>query len=108
MLKVLRMQVVSNKMMKSVLVSVARWKIFPKYKLRKRWTKKFMVSFKVSSCSSVGRSDVFDILLRSVIILLKQIYRRMMRKTSATWEILSESICPGKPKLYSDSYYTAW
>lgn len=36
-------QVVSNKMMKSVLVSVARWKIFPKYKLRKRWTKKYMV-----------------------------------------------------------------
>ena len=37
-------QVVSNKMVKSVLVSVARWKVFPKYKLRKRWTKKFMVS----------------------------------------------------------------
>lgn len=37
-------QVVSNKMVKSVLVSVARWKVFPKYKVRKRWTKKFMVS----------------------------------------------------------------
>lgn len=36
-------QVVSNKMVKSVLVSVARWKVFPKYKLRKRWTKKYMV-----------------------------------------------------------------
>ena len=30
-------------MVKSVLVSVARWKVFPKYKLRKRWTKKYMV-----------------------------------------------------------------
>lgn len=37
------LQVVSNRMVKSVLVSVARWKVFPKYKLRKRWTKKFMV-----------------------------------------------------------------
>ena len=37
-------QVVSNRMVKSVLVSVARWKVFPKYKVRKRWTKKFMVN----------------------------------------------------------------
>lgn len=43
-LAILFHQVVSNKMVKSVLVSVARWKVFPKYKLRKRWTKKFMVS----------------------------------------------------------------
>ncbi len=36
-------------MVKSVLVSVARWKVFPKYKLRKRWTKKFMVSCRTST-----------------------------------------------------------
>lgn len=43
--------VVSNKMMKSVLVSVARWKIFPKYKLRKRWTQKFMAHDEDNKCN---------------------------------------------------------
>ncbi|KAL0028522.1 hypothetical protein WJX77_011588 [Trebouxia sp. C0004] len=43
--------VVSNKMVKSVLVSVARWKVFPKYKLRKRWTKKFMAHDEENKCN---------------------------------------------------------
>ncbi|KAL3154416.1 hypothetical protein ABBQ32_013889 [Trebouxia sp. C0010 RCD-2024] len=43
--------VVSNRMVKSVLVSVARWKIFPKYKLRKRWTKKFMAHDEENKCN---------------------------------------------------------
>ena len=30
-------------MQKSVLVAVSRWKFFHKYKLRRRWTKKYMV-----------------------------------------------------------------
>lgn len=42
--------VVSNKMVKSVLVSVARWKVFPKYNLRKRWTKKFMAHDEENTC----------------------------------------------------------
>lgn len=43
--------VVSNKMVKSVLVSVARWKVFPKYKVRKRWTKKFMAHDEDNKCN---------------------------------------------------------
>lgn len=43
--------VVSNKMVKSVLVSVARWKVFPKYKLRKRWTKKYMAHDEENKCN---------------------------------------------------------
>ncbi|KAL0040890.1 hypothetical protein WJX79_008836 [Trebouxia sp. C0005] len=43
--------VVSNKMVKSVLVSVARWKVFPKYKVRKRWTKKFMAHDEENKCN---------------------------------------------------------
>ena len=40
---ILLVQVVSNRMMKSVLVAVARMKPIPKYKVSIRRTKKFMV-----------------------------------------------------------------
>jgi len=103
-------QVVSNKMVQSVLVSVARWKVFPKYKLRKRWTKKFMVSCSLATsllsmhaavcCAPSFLCDPYSAqeLYQSCVCC-----RRMMRKTSAIWVTLSALTCQGMTSQYTFS-----
>ena len=101
-------QVVSNKMVKSVLVSVARWKIFPKYKLRKRWTKKFMVSCSLATtllsmhaavccvpsflCDPYSAQELYQWCICC---------RHMTKKTSAIWATLSALTCQGMISQYT-------
>eukprot|EP00891_Asterochloris_glomerata_P001141 jgi/Astpho2/1141/Aster-x0047 len=71
-------QVVSTKMQKSVLVAVSRWKFFHKYKLRRRWTKKYMAHDEENACNvgDVVRIDISRPLSKNKTWVVSDIVRR--------------------------------